>query len=312
MLGSASVAVAVAAVLCPHQVAFVDVAKGAVVRAVELAGDGLAVFAAPDGRVVVPLADEDSTAVVSASGKVERWRGRVFPMFSADFDRMYVVLPEAFATLSYPDRLLLSRVPMAGVVGARRAACSADGRLAAILPSGPADNTLVLIAAMEGGAGSRVQLTAAARAVALGPQGTFAVVASATGRVEVAVAGQPRSLAGVDLGAAASAIATTPDGRGAVVGLARDGGGEIVGLRIDPSARHPLKERFRTRLRSAVVALAAGEEQVVATTRDGLVVLSRTGSSVRRELALNGAGDVVLLPAKPRSAVAEWSDGTTP
>jgi hypothetical protein len=312
MLGSASLVAAVAAVLCPHQVVFVDTSKGAVTSTVELPGDGLAVFAAPDGRVVVPLADEESTSVVAASGKVEQWNGRVFPMFFADFDRMHVIMPETLATLSYPERVLLVRMPLAGVGGVRRAACSADGRLVAIVPSGSDDRVLVMVAALEGGALSRVRLSTDAHAAALAPDGAFAVVISTSGSVEVAAAGQPHSLGVLDLQGRASAVVATPDGRGVLVGLARGKGGEIVGLRVDPSAKRPIKERFRTIVRGAVLALAIGEDEVIATTNEGLVVLSRGGTKVRRELALVGAGEVALLPARPRSAVADWTDGTRP
>jgi len=146
---SVLLAAALAAVLCPHEVVFVDTGTGAIVRRVDLAADGVAVFAAPDRRVVVPLATGDRTVVVEASGKVEHWQGRVFPMFFADFDRMHVVLPGALATLSYPERISLLQIPLPGVAGARREACSADGRLVAVVPSGPEGNSLTFVAALE-------------------------------------------------------------------------------------------------------------------------------------------------------------------
>jgi len=312
MAASALLLAGVAAVLCPHRLVFVDVAKGAVARTADLPGDGLALFAAPDGRLVVPLAGEDATALVETTGKVERWRGRVFPMFSADFDRMHTVMPEEIATLSYPDRVAVLRTPLPGVRAARRAACSADGRLVAVVPAGAGPPALVLVAVLEGGTVTRVALAAEAVAVAVAPDGSFAVAVSESGRVEVAKAGVPGPVAALDLGGAARAVVAAPDGRGALVGLARGLQGEIVSVKVDLSSKHSLKERFRTALRAAPTALAVDEEQVVATTAEGVVVLSRTGGSVRREVALAGAAAVALLSPHPVSAVPPWSDGATP
>ena len=312
MMGSALLVAGVAAVLCPHQVVFVDTATATVARTVELPGDGLALFAAPDGRVVVPLAGEDSTSVVGVSGRIEQWRGRVFPMFFADFDRMHTVMPEELVTLSYPERVPVVRLPLPGVLAARRSACSADGRLVAVVPSGSNQRSLVMVAALEGGTVSRVALTEEASEVALAPQGTFAITVSESGTVEVVGAGQPRPLGTLDLKGSGRAVVATPDGRGALVGLAQGRGGEIVGLKVDVSAKRPLKERSRTTLRSAPLALVVGEDEVVAATADGVVVLSRAGTSVRREIALTGARAVALLSARPRSAVPSWSDGPTP
>ena len=305
-------AAALAAVLCPHEVVFVDTGTGAIVRRVDLAADGVAVFAAPDRRVVVPLATGDRTVVVEASGKVEHWQGRVFPMFFADFDRMHVVLPGALATLSYPERISLLQIPLPGVAGARRAACSADGRLVAVVPSGPEGNSLTFVAALEGGSASRVQLGGNASAVALAPGGTFAVVSTGGGVIEVTRAGQARSLGMVNLAGRVESLACTADGRGALVGLASDSGGEIVGLRVDLSAKKPLNERFRIPLSAEVRALAVSEDEVAALAGDVLVVLSADGRKVRRNVSLTGASDVALLPSRPRSAVPPWSDGKAP
>jgi hypothetical protein len=310
--GSALLVAAVAAVLCPHEVVFVDAEKGAIVRAVELPGEGLAVFAAPDARAVVPLAEEDSTVVVALSGKIEHWRGRVFPMFFADYDRMYAVLPDALATLSYPERILLTRTPLPGLGVVLRAACSADGRLVAIVPAGSSGHTLMIVAGLEGGAMNRIQLAGEARTLAVAPAGTFAVVASRSGDVEVATGNRPHSLGPLHLGGEATSVVATPDGKGVLVGLGREKGGEIVGVRVDLSAKPVLKERFRTFLPSPVVALAINEDEVIAATRDGLVVLSSGGKKARREIALAGAVDVAVLSSRPRTAVPPWSDNSTP
>jgi hypothetical protein len=169
-----------------------------------------------------------------------------------------------------------------------------------------------MVAALEGGTVSRVALTEEASEVALAPQGTFAITISQSGTVEVIGAGQTRPLGTLDLKGSGRAVVATPDGRGALAGLALGRGGEVVGLKVDVSAKRPLKERSRTTLRSAPLALAVGEDEVVAATADGVIVLSRAGTSVRREIALVGARGVVLLSARPRSAVPGWSDGPTP
>jgi len=283
-----------------------------VARSARLPADGLAVFAAPDGRAVVPLSAEDATAVVDTSGKVESWPGRLFPLFFADFDRMHAVLPGALVTLSYPERVQIARLPLAGVPGARRAACSADGRLVAIVPAAPGVNALVLVAALEGGDTSRVELDGDATAVALHPEGAFALTATGGGVVEVAGEGRSRPLGMIDLGGEVRALAFTADGRGALAGCANGSAGAIVGIRVDPAAKSPLKERFRTPLPRGVVAVAAGEDEVVALTDDTLVVLSADGKRVRRRIAVAGGTDVALLPTRPRSAVPAWSDRKGP
>jgi len=305
-------AAAVAAVLCPGAVAFVDTGTGTMTSTVSLPGDGLALFAAPDGRVVVPLASQEATAVVAASGTVERWRGRLFPMFFADFDRMHVVLPGELATLSYPERVPLVRIPLPFATGARRAACSADGRLVAVVPPGPEGASLTLVAALEGGTTTSVRLGGGATALAIAPAGEFAVVATGRGVVEVAGAGRPRAIGTLDVGGEVRVLGITADGRTVLVGTARAGGGEIVGVRVDLAAKAPLKERFRTALPGAVAALSADDDEVAAVAGDGVVVLSADGKKVRRKLAIDGASDVKLLPKRALTAVPEWSEGRTP
>ena len=312
MPSSVVLAAALAAVLCPRAVVFVDTGTGTVARAVDLAGDGLAVFAAPDGRVVVPLANEDGTAVVDASGSVERWQGRVFPLFFADFDRMHVVLPGLLATISYPERVSLAKIPLPGLGGARRAACSADGRVVVVVPSGREGDSLTFVAALEGGSSSRVRLGGDASAVALAPGGAFAVVATGGGVVELTGPGHAHSLGTIDLRGRVQAVICTTDGRDALAGLANGSGGEIVGLRVDASAKAPLRERFRTPLAAGVKAIAVSENEVAALAGDVLVLLSPDGRKVRRRLAVAGALDVALLASRPLSAVPPWSDGKSP
>jgi hypothetical protein len=302
---------AVAAVLAPHTVVFVDTEQGAVLRVAELPGEGLAIFAAPDGRAVVPLRDEDATSIVGPTGLAERWPGRVFPLFFADWDRMYAVLPGVLATLSYPDRLLLERVPLEGVSGARRAACSDDGRLVAVIPATPGARALVLVAALGATVVQPVSLAAEAAHVVVAPTGAFAVVASGS-TLEVAVMGEPAARAGVDVGGEVLSLCLSPKGRDVIAGLARGADGELVGVHVDPKARRPLKEQFRTRVSGPVVAVSVAGDKVAALSGDSLVVLSDGGLRIGKRVPLPGGRDLTVLPEKAKSTVPAWGDAPKP
>jgi hypothetical protein len=302
---------AVAAVLAPHQVVFVDTVQGVALRAVELPSEGLAIFAAPDGRVVVPLQGEDATAIVSTTGRVERWPGRVFPLFFIDYDRMYVVLPGMVATLSYPERLMLERVLLEGLPGARRAACSHDGQLVAVIPAVPGARVLLLVTPLEGATVGQVGLAGEASYVVVAPKGAFAVVASSDA-IELAVFGEPAARAGLTVGKEVRSLCLLPNERDVMVGLARDAAGEVIAVRVDPEARHPLKERFRASLPAPVVALAAADEDVVAISGDALLILTGGGRRGGRRVSIPGAHALAVLPEKAKSTVPAWADAPKP
>jgi hypothetical protein len=302
---------AVAAVLAPNRVVFVDTARGAVLRSVELPGEGLAIFAAPDGRVVVPLKGEDATAVVSANGKAEPWRGRVFPLFCADDDRMFVVFPNMLATLSYPERLPLLRIPLEGVQGIRRAACSRDGRLVALIPAVSGARMLLIVAAVEGGTARSVQLAGEATHVVLAENGVVAVAAGGPA-LEAAVLGDVRPRPVLTVGGEVRSLCLGASGRDVLVGLARGGAGEVVGIRVNPKARQPLKERFHTSLPAPVIAIAATDEEVAAISGDALVLLARGGRRIACQVDIRGATDLAVLPARPSSPLPAWSDAAKP
>jgi hypothetical protein len=302
---------AVAAVLAPRSVVFVDTARGAVLRSVELPGEGLAIFAAPDGRVVVPLEGEDATAVVSTAGKVEPWRGRVFPLFCVDDDRMFVVFPNMLATLSYPERLPLMRVPLEGVPAIRRAACSQDGRLVAVIPALPGARVLLIAATIEGGTVRSVQLAGEATHVVLAEDGVVAVAAGGTA-VEAVVLGDAQARPALTTGGEVRSLCLGANGRDVLVGLARGDAGEVVGFRVKAKSGQPLKERFRTPLPAPVVAIAATDEEVAAISGEVLVLLAKGGRRIVRRLGLRGARDVTVLPARPSSPLPAWSDATKP
>jgi hypothetical protein len=302
---------AVAAVLTPGRVVFVDTVQCAVLRVAELPGEGLAIFAAPDGRAVVPLREEDATAIVGPTGRVEAWPGRVFPLFFADWDRMYAVLPGMLATLSYPDRLLLERVPLEGVSGARRAACSHDGRFVAIIPATPGVRALVLVVGLGATVVQPVSLAGEAAHVVVAPTGAFAVVASGS-TLETAVMGEPASRAGVDVGGEVLSLCLLPNGRDVIAGLATGTAGELVSVRVDPKARHTLKERFRTRVAGPVVAVSAAGDEVAALSGDSLVILTGGGRRIGKQVPLPGGRDLAVLPENAKSTVPAWGDAAKP
>jgi hypothetical protein len=303
---------AVAAVLTPDRVVFVDTVKGAAVRSVELPGEGVAVFAAPDGRALVPLRGEDATAVVSPAGLVERWPGRLFPLFFSQDDRMYVVLQGALATLSYPERLPLERVRLDGLPGAWRGACSWDGETVAIIPAIPGGRVLLLAEVLGVERVLQVGLAGEATHVVLAPTGAFAVTAAAES-LEVAVAGEPIARPALATGGVVRALCLLPNGWDVVVGLERDGAGAVLVVRADPgSKKTPLKERSRVPLPAPVIAVAAAGEEIAAISGDQVVMLARGGHKIARQFSLPGAWDIAVLPEKFRSTVPTWGDAVKP
>jgi hypothetical protein len=301
-------AATVVAVLCPREVVFVDTAGPAVIRRVPLPSAGLGIFAAPDRRVVIPLGGEDATAVVGASGNAERWPGRVFPMFFTEYDRMHVLLPGLMATLSYPERLPLRRIPLEGVPGVRRAACSLDGRLVAAIPSEAGAHTLVLIAALEGGTAQTVALPEDANYVVMAGDGAFVVVAMGGANPALVMLGEGRARGALRVTGEVRCMCLAPNGKDVLVGLATAGSGEVLMLKVDPSSNQPLKERFRTPLPAPVCALAPAGEELAAVSGEALLVLAKGGRHVRGRLAVPGAREVAVLPAEARSTLPAWSD----
>ena len=303
---------AVAAVLGTDRVVFVDTVQGAALRSAELPGEGIAIFAAPDGRVLVPLRAEDATAVVNPTGTVQRWPGRLFPIFFAQDDRMYVVVPGALVALSYPERLPLERVRLDGLPGARRAACSRDGATVAIIPEVPGARVLLFVDAFGVERVAQVGLAEEGRNVAVAPKGTFALVAGKDS-LQAAITGEPVARPALAAGGGVRALCMLPNEWDVAVGLDRNGTGEVLVVRADPgSKKTPLKERSRVSLPAPVTAVAVAGEDVVAVSGDLLVVLSHGGRKVARQVAVRGARDVAVLPEKASTSVPAWSDALKP
>lgn len=297
--------------LANDRVVFVDTVQGATLRSAELPGEGSAIFAAPDGRVLVPLRAEDVTAVVSPTGAVVRWPGRLFPVFFVQDDRMYVVLPGALVTLSYPERLPLERVRLEGLPGARRAACSRDGATVAIIPEVPGARVLLLVEAFGVERVLQVGLAGEGTNVVVAPKGAFAVVAGSD-YLQVAVGGEPVARPPLAVGGEVRALCVLPNEKDVVVGLAGGGAGESLIVRVDPGLKMPLKERSRIALPAAVTAVAVVGEEVAALSGDVLVILSHGGRKVARRVAVPGARDLAVLPEKASTSVPAWSDALRP
>ncbi len=307
MRGFAALAV-VAAVLGRGQVTFIDTDAGRAVRVAALPGEGAAIFAAPDGGVLVPLASRDETAVIAQDGKVGRWPGRLFPLFFDEPDQLFAVLPGYVATLSYPERLPIGRNEVAGLAAVRRAACSRDGRLVALLPLPPFPAQLVLVATGDAGGSSPVRLSCEPSAVAVAPSSGWVTVGSGDGTLRLIAFGGKEPLATIALGGAVRAVLPTTDGRGVLVGVDDGARGAVVGVRVDPTSSRPLRQRFRVGLPSAPLALAGAGPELLAVTDDSMFVLDRGGKRVRLRVATPGALDLAALPTKASSTLPEWSD----
>ena len=303
-------ALAIAAVLTGDALVLAETSSPAVLRRVALPGPAAALFAAPDGRVLLPLAGSDETVVVSASGAAERWPGRVFPVFFDEIDRMHVLFPELLLVMSYPERLPLLRVPIAGLPAPWRAASSANGLLV-VACAPPAERRLVLVVAEPGVLQRPVALAGEPRSVVMSPAGDWVGVGLDDG-VEVVFNGEPRGRGRVPLAGGVRALAAAADGRELLVGTGGGERGALLALRISPKLEAGAKLRREVELPGPVAALAVAASEVVAVAGERLVVLAKGGRKVTGELPLAGASQVVLLPARPESAAPLWSEPPSP
>jgi len=300
-----AVLAAVVAVLGEGSVSFFDTSSGAMLQQRELGDRGVALFAAPDGRVLVPLQEADATAVASVVGKGERWPGRLFPLFFDEYDRMYVVLPGELVALSYPERAPLFRRPVPGLGGAWRAASSADGRVVAVVPAAARAQLLVVAPGDERFART-LALANPASAVAVGPAGGWVVVGEEGGAVEVlSLAGSER--ASLRLGGEVRGMALSKDGSLLVVALVGPRAPQLVGVRIRGPEK-PLQTRFASPLGEEPVDLALTEEEALVLSASGVTVFSGFGRKLRGRFEVQGGRRVVVLPAQALSVVPDWGD----
>jgi len=299
---------AMAAVLCGDQIAVVQAEPPAVVRRAPLPAAGIALFAAPDGRLVVPLTATDATAVVAVDGSARTWEGRLFPLFFDEIDRMLAVFPGQLVTLSYPDRVVIERVLLEGVDGVWRVACSRDGRLAAVVPA--RDRTqLVMAATRRGGLEVKAQLAAAAEVVTASPDAGYAVAGLADGNLQLVVPGGPSWLGPAGSPGRVTALVITADGRDLLAAVSQGGSGAFASHRIDPGGDEPLRLRRVTPLAAPVLGLAyADHDTLFVLTPEGVSVYTRRGRRFEGSVSLEGGTEIVALPGVARSLGPEWSD----
>lgn len=298
----------VAAVLGNGELVLVETSGPSVVRSVPLPGRGVAVFAAPDGRWLVPLEASDETAVVAPGGVTERWKGRLFPLFYDEPDRLHTVIPGLVATLSYPERLLIGRTPVPALLGARRSACSRDGRVVAAIVPEPAPGSLVLAAAGGLRTSSVLPLQSEATSVTVAPAGQWAAVGLAAGGVGVVAFGAAAFGGTVALAGPVRAVVTGDDATLLLAGVETGATGALVGLRVDPGKKQPVVGKFATPTERPIRALATAGEEVVALAGDLVLVFGRHGRQVRGRLEVVGARGVAIGFENVRSVVPEWSE----
>lgn len=300
---------ATAAILGPHEVAFLDTTTAVVARSVPLPGEGLAIFAAPDGKIIVPLAERDGTAVVSPQGTVTTWKGRIFPLFFDEDDRMHVAMPGLLATLSYPERLLLWRVDAPGLAGVRHAACSADGRLVAVIPAPPRDNVLLLGSIGPEGGTNDAQLDGSGVVAAAAPDGAWVAVALEDGSLELFTFGGGASHSRVALPSPARCLTVSPDGRWILAGVGDShAGGGVVGIRVQQRGEHRLRLRFSNPAPSPIVGIAATSDGAVAVSGEAVLLLTHEGRRTGHAVAFAGARAVALIPERLTTTIPQWSD----
>ena len=297
---------AVAAVLADDRIVFVETATAAVLREIALPAPVVTLFAAPDGRVLLPLSGSDETAVISLAGPTVRWPGRLFPVFFDEIDRMHVVFAELLLVMSYPERLPILRVPVPGLPAPWRAASSGNGLLVAICAP-PNERRLTLVVAEPGAARHEIGLAGEPRLIAMAPDGSWVAVGFDDG-VEVVFPGESRGRGRVPVGGGVRSLAVAAGGSDLLVGTGDAAAGALVTLRVASKLDAGAQERRALPLAGGVTSLAAAGDSIVAVAGGSLVVLGKGGRKVIHELPVNGARQVVLLPASPESGLPLWSE----
>ncbi|MGV8039912.1 MAG: hypothetical protein AB2L07_07495 [Thermoanaerobaculaceae bacterium] len=294
-------------VLGPADLSYVDTTSGAT-RTVSLPGPGATVFVAPDGRAVVPAASEDATWVVADGRAVERWPGRLMPLFFDQPDRLWALLPGELALLSFPERLVLRRHRIDGLSGVRLAATSRDGRLVAVATAGGGEPALWLLVPEDTQVVRRVPLPGPASALAVAAEAELAAVGLEVGGVVIAAPELPNLPGRIETPGAVLSLAFDGDHRVLLVGCRSDAGGAIIGVRAELRPDKPVRELFRVPLKVPPTQLVVAGSQVLALCGDRLLVLGKGGRTLERELEAPAARGMALVPAETKSALPAWSD----
>lgn len=293
---------AVVAALTGGEVATIDVEKAQIVARMALPGEGVAVFAAPDGALLIPLAGSDATVLIPPLGTMETLSGRVFPLFHDEADRMVVVLEDGVAVLSYPERLELrrARIPLGAVW---RAGLTRDGRILALLAGSP-ETELVVVDVLGGAIMGRVDVGAACRSLAVEPRGSWIAVGCHDGSVRLVRGGHASSIPLPAVGEVV-ALASSEDGRLLAAGVNSPGGaGWAVVLRI-PERGDP-RVVSSVELPGPLSAVAVAGDAVLAAAGDGVSVLTRRRLRVRGRIDLPGVRDFSVLPEVFHSLLPNW------
>lgn len=298
---------AIVIILGPSDLSFVDSVSGAS-RTLPLPGPGAALFVAPDGRVVVPAAAEDATWLVGEGRPVERWPGRLVPLFFDEIDRAWALLPDELVLITYPERLPLRRHRVEGLVGVRQAGCSGDGRLVAVVPGDRPEPAMWMVVPDDPQAVRPVPLPAAGKLIAVAPDASMVAVGLAGGRVLLVAPEAPALPVLVETPGEASALRFEARGGTLLVGCHNGTGGALLGVRAEIRPGKPVKEQFRTPLPFPPSVLVAAGSEVLALCGDRVEVLGKGGRKLIRELDAPGARGMVLAVAEARSALPEWSD----
>lgn len=299
---------AVVAVLGPGEVVLVGVESASVRARVPLPEPGAAVFAAPDGAVLVPLTRSDATAVVRVDGRVKVEQGRLFPLFFDEFDRMFVVMPEQLALLAYPQRVTIREIALPGVAAIRHAAVTANGLAVALVGAAPQSPGAWVVVAGGEGRLLPVAVPCLAERVALAPNGEWLAVGCAGGQLALAGIGGAGTQV-MAVGGEIAAMAVDESGRELLLAVAQgDGRGALVRLRIRPGASPPAKERWRQPLPRPPRALAISGATVLVLDERGLAVWARGGRRLAGEAAIPEGIGLALLRETVGAMPESWGE----
>lgn len=294
------------AALAGSEVVVVNTSEARVTARHALPGPGSGLFAAPDGCLLVPLADRDGTVRIPPLGKIEVLPGRVFPLFHDEADRMVVVMAAGAAVLSYPERLELRRVPIP-FGQAWRAALSRDGQLLAVV-AGPLAEELVTVDLLGGRVLGRSPMESGCRSLAMEPRGSWIAVGCRDGAVHLVRSGAGATVS-LQIGGSVTALAAADDGRQLVAGVTLpDGTGLVVTVRV-PERSGALRVTARAALPGGVPAVAVTGDVVAAATAEAIHLFARRRLRRTGTAAVPGIHDLAVIPGTVESLVPAWSEG---
>jgi hypothetical protein len=304
---TAALLAAMVVILGPADLSYVETGTGAT-RTVPLPGPARAVFVAPDGRVLLPAAELDETWVVEDGRPLERWAGRTAPLFFDEVDRAWVLFAGELALVSYPERLVLRQVELDGLGRVRAAAVSRDGRLVAVLPDEALDLRLWLLVPEDSRPQRPVRLPRVGRVVAVSPEAELVAVGLEGSGVVLVTPEAPDLPVLIETPGQVESVAFDAEAKSLVLGCRLGDGGLLLGVRAELRPGKPVKELFRMSLRVFPSQILVGGGEVLALCNDRLLVLTRGGRKLVRELEAPAARSVALVPAATRSLLPAWSD----